>query len=158
MLISATLRSLAAAALMSTLIVGCDDQTPAGAGGPPLPPSFKGYELYSWSQGGVSDRADADGWCFTLIAGTNRGKLRSEIGPPDSEPAAALVEVSVCGGRAFEATLARVPAGEAVVWSDGRLLADDAPALPRLELPPASVVHRIERRAAQLRLELTVQR
>ncbi len=75
----------------------------------PLPRSLKGYELYSWREGGD--------WRFTLITVTNRLKTYAEItAPADTVTADGWVKITVTGVEALKAVLARLPRGENVLW------------------------------------------
>ena len=71
----------------------------------PLPPSLKGYELYSWPEG--SD------WYFTLITGTNRTKTLAEITSQDSIiEEGGWVKITVLGLQELEFVLDRLPRSE----------------------------------------------
>jgi hypothetical protein len=113
----------------------------------PLPSGFKGYELYTWQeQAGV---------CFTLTLGTNRGKNRSELGGPTVE-SSDWISITACGVEALEKTLLRLPAGESVIWSEGRHVYNDAPELPPLSYPEPSIVERMKQLCAERGVELVV--
>ena len=74
----------------------------------PLPASMKGYELYSWEEGGEL-------W-FTLITGTNRQKALNEVkvGAVDVR-AVDRVIVSAKGIDRLKQVVALVPSGTSVV-------------------------------------------
>ncbi len=74
-----------------------------------LPRSFKGYELYSWT-----DRGE---WHFTLITGTNRNKFISEIiSEPDYISEAGWENIHLSGDVQLKIALSKIPAGEEVCW------------------------------------------
>ena len=68
-----TIRTFLFAILLGSLLAGC------GAASQPtatsFPESMKGYELYSWQDGGQ--------WKFSLLIGTNREKTLEEIKSAD---------------------------------------------------------------------------
>jgi hypothetical protein len=128
--------------------LGCGSSVEAP--GEPLPDSLKGYELYSWRSQPVGDD-----WCFTLITGTNRWKVRSEIGPPDQDQGG-WAKISVCDLAALERALARIPRRAPVFWTDGEFVENDAPRLPPLAFPEVAVIERIKARAAALGIQLRV--
>ena len=107
----------------------------------PLPDSFKGYELYSWEEGGQ--------WRFTLITGTNRNKTHEEIvAPEDMETADGWVKLTVAGEENLLRLMARLPRGEDVFW--GTALATG------FAMPPADVIGRIEAECRRLGVNLVV--
>ncbi len=68
----------------------------------PLPPSLKGYELYSWHKG--------DDWYFTLITGTNRIKTSAEITSQESIfEEDGWVKITVIGLQELLMVLDRLP-------------------------------------------------
>jgi hypothetical protein len=74
-----------------------------------LPPSMKGYELYSWSQ-------DSQ-WNFTLITGTNRNKSWEEIiSGEDYISETGWVQTHVIGIDAILAVLIKLPVKEEIIW------------------------------------------
>jgi hypothetical protein len=135
--------------LLAGLACGSSDEGPLE----PLPGSLKGYDLFSWRSQSVGEE-----WCFTLITGTNRWKMRSEIGPPDQALAEGWVEVSVCDPALLERTLSRLRKGEWVSWNDGRFVENDAPTLPSLAFPDDVLIHRITASAAAIGIDFHVNR
>jgi hypothetical protein len=102
-----------------------------------LPHSVKGYELYSWQQGGQ--------WLFTLTLGTKRVKFADEIIPnPTSEPS----DIRGITLDALLNTLARLPSGEWLFWNTLR----DA----STSYPPQEMIDRVTARAGQLGLQMAV--
>lgn len=95
----------------------------------PLPESMKGYELYSWQEGGQ--------WTFSLLTGTNRQKTLEEIQSTDT----ALSDVEALIDR-----LENVPSGQFVTWSSGE----------SLSFPPESVVQKIEKVCSERGLVLNI--
>jgi hypothetical protein len=74
-----------------------------------LPPSMKGYELYSWSQ-------DSQ-WHFTLITGTNRNKSWEEIiYGEDYLSETGWVQTHVVGIDAILAVITKLPIKEEIIW------------------------------------------
>jgi hypothetical protein len=92
---------------------------------------MKGYELYSWQTG--------DAWTFALVEGTNRLKSFEELLPPSGQ---------VQGLEWLQRELERLPAGEPVFWSAGRV--------PGTTLPPQDVVRTIQAYCDQLGLGLQI--
>jgi hypothetical protein len=112
----------------------------------PLPRSMKGYELYSWQDGGE--------WRFALMTGTNRNKTAEEVLSPESSVSSdGWVHLNVVGLDAIKAALSRVPEGEHVSWLAGpRGAQSGAP----FGLPPESMVDAIEAHAGQCGLNFYV--
>ncbi len=128
--------------LLCVLVVfacgACGTTTPAPA---VLPKSMKGYELYSWQEGGE--------WRFTLITGTNRTKTYDEIVAPENiQSESGWVELTAAGADGILPILARLPRGESVFWIAGRV--------EGFALPPADMVSRIQAQCRELGLELAV--
>jgi hypothetical protein len=106
--------------------------TPTG----PLPHSIKGYELYSWQEGGQ--------WRFTLITGTNRNKNLVEIiSGKDGTTGDGWVDLHVTGVDALKALLGRLPSGEFVSWSNSNVIIKEGSENP-LAFPPADIISRIK--------------
>ncbi len=99
-----------------------------------LPRAMKGYELYSWQQGGA--------WHFTLITGTNRAKNAEEITSGGSTISPdGWVNIQVTGQNAILDALRRVPAGTWVAWM-GRPTCGETGGLD-FGIPPQEVVDAI---------------
>jgi hypothetical protein len=120
----------------------------------PLPPSAKGYELYSW---------EADqGWQFALMTGTDRLKRYEEIISGDRIPADNIVTgsewvaLSVQGIEELEVLLRRLPRGETVTWIGGGWLAQAGAPSGDLQLPGSEMMKEVERTCRGLGLELQV--
>jgi len=111
---------------------------------------MKGYELYSWQEGGQ--------WRFTLITGTNRNKNLVEIISGEEKTGAdGWLNIHVTGVEAVKAALNRIPAGEFVSWLGGQGVITPLPSADiKLELPPVTIVNKIKEHAEQLRLEFQV--
>lgn len=90
---------------------------------------MKGYELYSWLDGNT--------WTFTLVMGTNRVKSFDEIVALPGEERGLVW---------LKDELERLPPGETVFWSAGRV--------PGTTLPPEDVIRAVQSRCAQLGPEL----
>lgn len=71
----------------------------------PFAESMKGYELYSWQEGGQ--------WKFSLLIGTNREKTLGEIKSAD---------VVLSGVDALTSTLEKIPTGQYITWSSKETL------------------------------------
>jgi hypothetical protein len=139
------LAALWMAACSSTL---SGDNTPP-ATTPALPPSMKGYELYSW-------QTDSD-WHFTLMTGTNRAKTLEEITKgPDSVTADGWARVSVRGVDALKQLLGRLPPDETIVWIGERQLEQTGVEPGAIQLPPQEIIDSISETCQQLQLELLV--
>jgi hypothetical protein len=101
--------------LMLLLSIGCkkdNNSTPTSTDDTtPLPSSMKGYELYSWEENGM--------WHFTLITGTNRLKIESEIiAPGDNISSDGWVKINTVGINAIKETLGRLSKNENVFWEN----------------------------------------
>jgi hypothetical protein len=112
-----------------------------------LPRSFKGYELYSWEEGGE--------WHFSLISGTNRTKSVEEItSGGEVITASGWVKIQVTGEEEIKGVLSRLQRNEQVCWCDephtGQIDGTD------FRLPPAATVDAIKKQAEQCGLELMV--
>ncbi len=110
-----------------------------------LPQSMKGYELYSWSEGGE--------WHFALMTGTNRNKTAQEVLSHESTVSDdGWVHIHAIGVDELEATLNRLPPGQYVSWlpelRDGDQHQDVA-------LPPAATVDVIREYAEEHGLEFS---
>jgi TRAP-type mannitol/chloroaromatic compound transport system substrate-binding protein len=114
----------------------------------PLPHSMKGYELYSWQEGGQ--------WRFTLITGTNRNKNLEEITSGEQKTGeAGWVNLRVAGVEELKALLDRIPAGEWVAWSGGDVIVKEGSVNP-LALPPVEIINQVKQRAEQRGLEFQI--
>jgi hypothetical protein len=94
---------------------------------------MKGWELYSWQEGGA--------WRFSLLVGTNRLKSASEI----RSPATRLDGIDALG-RA----LRELAPGQEVMWGPPWSVADG------LALPPAGTLEQVRRACDEHRLLLTI--
>jgi len=113
---------------------------------PPLPRSFKGYELYCWLAG--------DQWHFTLITGTNRNKSVEEVkSTEDRVTADGWVRIHVQGVDAIKAVLSRVPAGEWVFWAGAGWATGTLGAGSDITLPPQGIIDAIQQHADDLGLK-----
>ena len=98
-----TTRTLLFAILLGLLLSGCG--TAPQSTGTPFAESMKGYELYSWQDGGQ--------WKFSVLVGTNREKTLDEIKTAD---------VVLSGVDALKSTLEKMPAGQYITWSSRETL------------------------------------
>lgn len=115
----------------------------------PLPRSMKGYELYSWQNGGE--------WHFTLITGTNRNKSLEEITSRfDTETPDGWVDVHAVGVDAIKTILHRIPAGEFVIWAGGGFVIPSEASTAKLILPTADIVSEMMDYAGQIGLDFHV--
>ena len=94
--------------------------------------SMKGYELYSWQVQGE--------WTFALVPGTNRIKTYDEL---------SASEVRVKGLDGIKGELDRLPSGEQVFWSAGRV--------PNTVLPPGEIVDELVATCRQRGIRLDVE-
>ncbi|MEW5804360.1 MAG: hypothetical protein AB1847_19875 [bacterium] len=115
-----------------------------------LPSSMKGYELYSWPDGGD--------WHFTLITGTNRLKSYTEItSTEDIVTENGWVKVTVKGVDLVKAVLSRLPKGEYVFWIGSNWLKQVGGATSgNLALPDQEVIDTLKMHCNALNLELYV--
>jgi hypothetical protein len=112
-----------------------------------LPRSSKGYELYSWEEGGQ--------WHFTLITGTNRIKTLEEITSEDdfiSETG--WVKIQVMGADATKDVLNFLPEGESVFWCDELHIGQ--PTEIDFQLPPEQIANEIEEYAERCGLDFVI--
>jgi hypothetical protein len=110
-----------------------------------LPNSFKGYELYSWSDGSQ--------WHFTLITGTNRNKNLAEIlSTEDFISEAGSIKIQVTGVDELKTLFGKLPSGEYVSWIGGLPHDQPLPAGLTAGLPPVSAIEEIKEYARSLDL------
>ena len=102
--------------LFVSLISACGSATEPPA--TPFAESMKGYELYSWQEGGQ--------WKFSIMVGTNREKSLEEI------KSAATV---FSGVEELTAALERMPEGQYVTWSSRETLS----------FPPDEIIEQVEK-------------
>jgi len=93
--------------------------------------SFKGYELYSWREGGE--------WRFALVTGTTRLKTFEEILASDAVSTSVDNIMQKLGG---------LTAGEFVFWLADRV--------PDTALPPDDIVEKVDAHCRQLDLQLQI--
>ena len=84
----------------------------------PFPESMKGYELYSWQEGGQ--------WKFSILVGTNREKSLEEI---------QSAETSFSGVEELTAALERMPEGQYITWSSRETLS----------FPPQEIIEQVQK-------------
>ena len=122
-----TIQTLLFALLLGWLLSGC------GAASQPtatsFPESMKGYELYSWQEGGQ--------WKFSVLIGTNREKTLDEIKSAD---------VALSGVEALTSTLEKIPAGQYITWSSRETLS----------FPPEEIRNQVEKVCKDKGLILTI--
>ncbi len=115
-----------------------------------LPESMKGYEIYSWSPGGL--------WHFTLITGTNRNKTVDEIlSTGDFISETGQVSVHVVGVDALQTVLGKLRPGEEVSWlARPRLDPAASGGVSFFSLPPQDAVDSIKSFCGEHGIVLTV--
>jgi hypothetical protein len=101
----------------------------AGESEIPASRSMKGYELYSWQDGGS--------WQFSLLVGTNRNKTIAEVTAPATR---------LAGVEALKNQLKQLAPGEWVIVST----------VPGLSLPPEPIVADIRAYCAERSLQFSV--
>ena len=108
---------------------------------------IKGYEIYSWQE-------DTE-WNFNLIYGTNRSKICDEIKEYKfyNEGAA---DYKVKGVSALKGLLSKLPSGEFVFWSDGKLINNEESKCDDISLPEKAVINEIDNFCKQKGVELIV--
>jgi hypothetical protein len=129
------------------LVPGCLRPAALKPAGDPLPASMKGYELYTWNDGGET-------W-FSLLPGTNRLKTPDEVfaGERSVVDAADGFAITVAGLDAVGGQLARLPRGASVFLSTVRYPPGAALEVLRT---PESVARGLQQGAAALGLDLEV--
>jgi ABC-type Fe3+-hydroxamate transport system substrate-binding protein len=131
--------------LLTVALNGCALLTQSPTATPessPLPPSPKGYELYSWQQEG--------GWYFALLIGTDRIKTAEEI-KAAADGATAENPLVVSGGAGTEALLSaleQLPQGAQVFWLGSRV--------PGFALPGQQVLDAVRDYCELLGVQLAV--
>jgi hypothetical protein len=120
------IQTLLFALLLGWLLSGCGK---AEATATPFAESMKGYELYSWQEGGQ--------WKFSLLIGTNREKTLDEIKSAD---------VALSGVDALTSTLEKIPAGQYITWSSRETLS----------FPPEEIRNQVEKVCKDKGLILTI--
>lgn len=102
--------------LLASLISACGSASELPA--TPFPESMKGYELYSWQEGGQ--------WKFAVLVGTNREKSLEEIQSADT---------IFSGVDALQAALETMPEGQYLTWSSR----------DSLSFPPEDIIEQVEK-------------
>src|SRR4030095_14490717 len=110
-----TIRTLLLALLLGAWLSGCGTAPQRTA--TPFPESMKGYELYSWQDGGQ--------WKFSLMIGTNRMKTLEEIKSAD---------ILLTGVDELTSTLKNIPSGQYITWSSRETL----------DFPPDEIRNQVE--------------
>lgn len=111
-----TVQSLLFTILLGLLLSGCGSAVQPTA--TQLSESMKGYELYSWQDGGQ--------WRFSLLVGTNREKTLDEIKSTDTV---------LLGVDALKSALEKVPPGQYITWSSKETLS----------FPPDDIIKQVEK-------------
>jgi hypothetical protein len=117
--------------------------------GTTLPTSPKGYELYSWFS--------EDGWHFTLISGTNRGKAVDEILSQESVITDGWVKITVGGVQVLKSVLEKLPGSQEIFWLD-RSRVDNAGEDTPFSFPPEDIIRQVQQHSDQLNLSLHIVR
>lgn len=107
--------SLFLTVLLAVFLSGCKTGVQPAATLPAE--SMKGYELYSWQEGGR--------WKFSLLIGTNREKTLDEIQSTDT---------ALDGVEALRSALEGISSGQTITWS----------AREPLALPPEEILQQVE--------------
>ena len=121
------IRTLLLAVLLGVWLSGCGTASEPTA--TPFPESMKGYELYSWQEGGQ--------WKFSLLVGTNRLKTLEEI---------KSAHVVLTGVDELTSTLKNIPSGQYITWSSPETLA----------FPPEEIRSQVEHTCKEQGLLLNV--
>ncbi len=108
---------------------------------------IKGYEIYSWQENSE--------WNFNLIYGTNRSKICEEIKEYKFYNEGA-VDFKVKGVDALKGLIDKMPQGEFVFWSDGKLVDKQENQCGDLGLPQRSIINEIENFCKRKGVELIV--
>jgi hypothetical protein len=99
--------------IVAYLLICCESRRDVPQAGPPptepLPPSTKGYDLYSWRAGRE--------WYFTLITATNRSKTYQEITSGENVVGDEWAQVTVQGVYDIEVALEQLPPDTYVRWT-----------------------------------------
>ena len=123
------LRILFLVILLGLLLSGCG--TAAHPAATQLADSMKGYEIYSWRDGGQ--------WKFSLLVGTNREKTLEEIKSADTV---------LPGMDALQSALGKVPSGQYITWSSKETLS----------FPPDDILKQVEKICEEKGLLLNIAR
>jgi hypothetical protein len=101
-----------------------------------LPPSMKGYELYSWRAG------EQGAWAYTLMTGTNRTKTWDDISAAENTiTPEGWVKITVVGEEALRSVLDRLPDGEEVIrWGTQAMSSPGH----RVEYPNSDILQQIK--------------
>lgn len=124
-----TLTFLLCIVAVGTLTTSCQSADQA-ATAPTMTP-VKGYELYSWQDGGT--------WYFSLMTGTNREKTLDEIKAPSE---------TLRGIDELREALEQIAAGQYITWLSRETLA----------WPPDDLVSQVEQICGDQDLELAIVR
>jgi hypothetical protein len=111
------------------LLLGCQSQSVPTVS--PSEHSLKGWQLYSWQEGGD--------WHFVLYPSTNALKKASEIKAAGDK---------ATGVDNLKRELARMPRGEILFWSNGQM--------SDFTLPPGEIVVDVAQFCAEHGIQLTM--
>jgi hypothetical protein len=131
-----TIRVTLCVIILTVFVSGCQSATPKPTEqvvNPLLPvpgaKTMKGYELYSWQEGGQ--------WYFSVLIGTNREKTLEEIQAPGAK---------LKGIEELQPLLESIPAGEYVTWWSRESLA----------FPPEEMFKQVQEICKRQGLELEI--
>ena len=130
------------ALLLSLTCCESNEMPEAGRLFPSLPVSMKGYELYSWKEGGH--------WNYTLITGTNRNKSYDEIVTGSNIENTDWIKITVRDLNNLKPLLSRVQANESISW----ISAPDR--VEGFSLPEIPVVFQVVNHCNNLDLDLQI--
>jgi hypothetical protein len=113
-----------------------------------LPPSMKGYELYSWRVG------EQGAWAYTLMTGTNHTKTWDDISAAENTITdQGWVKITVVGEAALKSVLDRLPEGEEVIWRGAHALSNSE---HQAAYPDAGTVQEIKAYSQQRGIRLSL--
>lgn len=114
-----------------------------------IPPSMKGYEIYSWEEEGQ--------WVFKLMTGTNRQKSIEEItSDSDSIQDDTWINIKIYGVDNLKIILGRLPKGEVLFWLSKNSIEAMSDQSVLLAFPPDEIMNDIREFCEQIDIDLTL--
>ena len=114
-----------------------------------IPPSMKGYEIYSWEEEGQ--------WVFKLMTGTNRQKSIEEI-MSNSETIQddAWVNIKINGVDDLKTILEKLTKGDSLFWLSTKHIVYTADQANPIVFPPDAMIDDILELCKQIGVDLVI--
>lgn len=110
------------------------------------PHQTKGYELYSWPA--------CNDWYYAIAVGTNSLKTYDEV---TGKTTSSRFLIKIFGKENLKTVLHKLPAGEAVFWAgEGWLKTTWGTGYNNLQLPPATIVNKLQQYSTQIGINMGI--